>query len=465
MHLQRMPVLAGLLMSFVVCRGQNASQSAPTNTSMFPPFSPTDAPMLELSSDEQFSFYIQEVLALANNGGAATGEVLRIAVGMIPHDFESVYNAFLPMADAILQKANSAMANNDAVSARQAYFRAASYYRGADFFLIGNQTDPRNYILWDQQLDAFNNATSLMDIYVETFSVKAHSPNVPGGEFEAIGRFFKAPGATIRTPTLLVGSGYDGSQEESYHAIGVETLKHGYNFVTYEGPGQPTVRRQQSIGFIPDWYNVVTPVVDYLANRSDVDMDKLALMGISYGGTLAPIGASRERRIKQVIADDGLIDLQQLTNEAWPAQLIDLYKNGSVNEFNKYFHAAQVDTKLPSSFRWFLDQSLFAFNTTNPYDMYERLGNITMSPSVTANLTQSVLVLKGQDDTSTGNQPQEAYQQLMSGRPNGKQLTEYYEFKTVLGAGEHTELGAEAQVAQVVLEWLKGKWDNVTVTL
>lgn len=161
---------------------------------------------------------------------------------MIPHDFESAYNAFYPMAQGIYAQAESAMANNDRVSAREAYLRAASYYRGADFFLIGNWSDPRVNSLWVQQLDAFEKAVALMEVRVENFTLQAHSPNVPGGEFEVIGRFYRAANAIGRTPTIVVGNGYDGSQEESYHTIGLEILKRGYNFVTYEGPGQPTVR-------------------------------------------------------------------------------------------------------------------------------------------------------------------------------------------------------------------------------
>lgn len=87
-------------------------------------------------------------------------------------------------------------------------------------------------------------------------------------------------------------------------------LERGLNVVTYEGPGQPTVRRQQNIGFIPDWWNVLTPVVDYLESRPDVDMSKLALVGISFGGILAPRAASREHRISAVLAIDGFHSFQ-----------------------------------------------------------------------------------------------------------------------------------------------------------
>ncbi|KAF2173472.1 hypothetical protein M409DRAFT_61863 [Zasmidium cellare ATCC 36951] len=386
-----------------------------------------------LSSDPQFAFYLEEVLALANNEGAPTGEVLRIATSMIPHDFESAYNSFYPMAQGIYAQAESGMASNDRVSAREAYLRAASYYRGADFFLIGNWSDPRVDPLWVQQLDAFEKAVALMEVRVEDFTLKAHSPNMPGGEFKVIGRFYRAANAIGRTPTIVVGNGYDGSQEESYHTIGLEILKHEYNFVTYGGPGQPTVRRQQKIGFIPDWYNVATPVVEYLSKRSDVDMSRLPLIGLSFGGTLAPIAASREHPFTKVVAIDGLVSIQQGSKEEWPKPIIELYNNEWLRQRNSTY---------PSSLRWFIDQGLYSFNTTNPYEWFSRLGNITMSPEVVKTMPRPVFVAKGQDDTMSLNQPELAYEILVSGRPNGKNLTYFHEFNTSLGAGEHVAIGA-----------------------
>src|SRR4051812_32684835 len=95
--------------------------------------------------DSQFSFYLQEALALANNGGANTGEVLRIVTQIIPHDFESTYSAFNYMAENIDAIAQNIISSRDLTSARDAFFRAVTYYRGAAFFLIGNWSDPRDY--------------------------------------------------------------------------------------------------------------------------------------------------------------------------------------------------------------------------------------------------------------------------------------------------------------------------------
>ena len=251
----------------------------------------------------RFAFYLEEVIAHANNNGANTGEVLRAATQVVPHDFESFYNAFYYIAEHVHAIADNVNVTKDPVSARDAYFRAATYYRAADFFLHGNWSDPRITTLWNQALGTFDKANALLELPGERFTVKAHSPSI--GDFEAIGIFYKARADDETSPTIIVGSGYDGSQEELYHSNIRQILARGLNAVTYEGPGQPTVRRQQGIGFIPDWWNVLTPVVDYLENRSDVDMSKLALAGMSFGGILAPVAASREHRVSPVFAIEG----------------------------------------------------------------------------------------------------------------------------------------------------------------
>lgn len=69
-----------------------------------------------------------------------------------------------------------------------------------------------------------------------------------------------------------------------------------------------------------------------------------------------------------------------------------------------------------------------------------------------------------QDDTTTSNQPELARQYLSEGRPNGANLTYYHEFSTSLGAGEHTSLGAEAQVYISVFGWLSKIWGGYRFT-
>lgn len=58
----------------------------------------------------------------------------------------------------------------------------------------------------------------------------------------------------------------------------------------------------QGIPFRPDWEHVVTPVLDLLSARGDVDAEKLAIVGLSQGGHWVPRAVAFEKRL------DGVVD-------------------------------------------------------------------------------------------------------------------------------------------------------------
>ena len=68
---------------------------------------------------------------------------------------------------------------------------------------------------------------------------------------------------------------------------GAAALARGYNVLAFDGPGQAALL-QQGIVLRPDWEDVVTPVLDYPRSRPEVDPAKVALIGLSLGGYLAP---------------------------------------------------------------------------------------------------------------------------------------------------------------------------------
>ena len=53
-----------------------------------------------------------------------------------------------------------------------------------------------------------------------------------------------------------------------------------------------------------------------------------------------------------------------------------------------------------------------------------------------------------------------AYQQFVSDRLNGADLTHFHLFPIALGAGEHCSLGAETQVFSDIFKWLSHIWGD-----
>jgi hypothetical protein len=66
---------------------------------------------------------------------------------------------------------------------------------------------------------------------------------------------------------------------------------------------------ERQIPFRPDWENVITPVVDYLRSRPDVDPSRIVLNESSLGGELVIRGAAFEHRLAAVVADPGILSV------------------------------------------------------------------------------------------------------------------------------------------------------------
>ncbi|KPM42658.1 hypothetical protein AK830_g3883 [Neonectria ditissima] len=411
------------------------------------------ANMYQLSSDSEFNFILAEYLSLANEGGAATGEVLRAASRIQPGDFDSWYDEFNHLAEKIHAMGDASHKKGALVSARDAYFRSSSYWRAADFFLHGNLSDPRIYTLWDKQLADFDTAVGLLRRPATKLNLKADGFSIPAYFFPADSSL---PGHASgkRVPTVIVGTGYDGSQQALYHGSCRAIIERGWNCITYEGPGQPTVRRDQNKGFIPEWWKVITPVVDYLHTRDDVDVDRISLIGLSFGGLLAPLAATREHRLAAVIAIDGMYSLQVALGEAFPSSLVQLYESGNKTAFDSVIYAALKAPSASSQLRWGVEQGMFAWNTTSPYEWFTGTGEFFLNPDKVKSIKAPVFVGSGQNDNLAPGQPE------VVARWFGKQAR-YVLFETDVGAGEHCALGAEQQLARETLDWLAGEYAKV----
>ena len=109
-------------------------------------------------------------------------------------------------------------------------------------------------------------------------------------------------------PTLLAHGGFDSTVEEMFFAVGEAARRYGWNCLIFEGPGQGSGAARHGLTFRYDWEAVVTPVVDVAVTLPGVDPDRLALLGMSMGGYLAPRAAAFEHRLAACIAYDGVIE-------------------------------------------------------------------------------------------------------------------------------------------------------------
>jgi dienelactone hydrolase len=396
--------------------------------------------MVQLSPDPDFHFEILRDLSAAVFDGGDVGEILTAAYPIVPGNFESWYSAFNTLANNLYSKAQNINNCSFPVSARDAYFRASTYFRGADFYLHGNQSDPRIISLWDQQITAFNSAIALLPIPGKRVTLKADGFDVP-----AI--WYKASGPPKRRPTIIIGGGYDGGQEELYHQMGKGALERGWNVISYEGPGQASVRRYQNLGFIVEWEKVVTPVVDYLNTLEEVDPSAIALIGLSFGGFLAPRASAFEHRLVATLAFDGLYEFGPLFLEQFPQALTTIFNSGNKTAFDNAVNAYRQSPATSTKFRWTVDQGTWAWDTTSPYVWMTELQAYTLVDVLDKIPGPMFVADSATDNFFTG-------QGAILASKLGNRST-YYEFDVASGVG-HAGIAGFVTQNQVAFDWLEG---------
>lgn len=388
--------------------------------------------------DQSFAFEFIRTLGASTYQGADIGECLIAASNIKDGNFESWYNEWYAMAEKIHAVAADCRNRGHTESAKMAYLRASSYYRTADFYLHGNKNDPRINETSHKSRDCFFKFIQLEQI-AEQVKIPYEGTYLPG--------YFYSPYSKER-PTIIIQTGFDGTQEELY-LYALEGIKRGYNVLTFEGPGQGAVIREQKLPFRADWEKVVTPVIDYLATRPDVDKDMIILYGLSYGGYMAPRAASFDQRIKILVANGGIFD--PVTGILKNFKVIAKTKEDLLSFIKKHptlFNSiVYMVMRFKTNARWFFEHGMYSFNVQTPAELILRLAEWTMHNHA-QNITSTTLICDVDNEMlEIAGQAHMLYNQLTCPK---KLIT----FMTEDGAGYHCQMGALLTSNQVIFDWI-----------
>jgi dienelactone hydrolase len=277
-------------------------------------------------TDPALDFNARFALGAAGYHCADVGEVVtainaaNAAGGTIP----SFVTAFSSLADRTGAYASQTRAVGHRATAREAHLRAAEYYAQALFFVLGTDqpsTEPDLYALGRRHWDAA----------ARLFEPAALRVRIPYEQMGMPGWFLRPDASGTKRPTVIVNNGSDGQVVEAYAYGAAAAVERGWNALLFDGPGQGSMLFEHEIPFRPDWEKVVTPVVDWLRERSDVDPDRIALTGWSMGGELVVRAAAFEPRLAAVVSDPGSYDIWL----AWPENVRTLAASPDPAEVNR----------------------------------------------------------------------------------------------------------------------------------
>lgn len=310
--------------------------------------------------DDGFQFAVEGALGDAYRQATDVGEILS-TIGRIPNgDATAWVTEWSATGERLAALAREAETDGHRRSAAARWLRASSYWaRATD---MAESTSGFTAV-WERHRDAWDRFVDLTndigDTVIERVAVPYEDTTLPG-------HVFRAPG-TDRRRTLVFVNGSDGSVVEAWTRAAAGALARGWAVATVDGPGQNAALVRQRIPFRPDWEAVLTPLLDQLLARPDVDPDRIAVMGLSQGGFWVPRAVAHEHRVAAAVADPGVLDVSTAMTAQLPGFLRKLLDAGEREKFDKEMGwGLRLSPGLRTTLAW----RMRPYGVTSTYDFF-----------------------------------------------------------------------------------------------
>jgi hypothetical protein len=284
-------------------------------------------------ADADFDYESRIMLGAAASGIGDIGLVLATLDRITDGDRQSWFDAWSAVAAGLAAQGHEAARNGHLRTARWALLAAAEYYAKALVVVDGLAdqsvllpTFREHRACWEGVVDASEDCFTRIQVPYE-------GTTLPG--------YLLRPDATgAARPTLVMTNGSDGSLPGLVGYGAAEALARGWNAFLFDGPGQQSMLFERGVPFRHDWEAVLTPVIDALVERPDVDASALTGYGISQGGYWITRAVAFERRMVAAVADPGVADVSTGWTAHLPGALLDMLRSGQKDAFNAVMSAA-----------------------------------------------------------------------------------------------------------------------------
>ena len=327
--LTRRQLMAAGAAAGATATGLGALQFAPNAAATTPPhyrpgLKDRVKPPVAIFSDSEVGEYMtfQALFALGNISAMSGdyGEITTVIKRINDRgaSYLAFYEEFVAEAQKVAKYGDYAAQRGRRITARNAYLRAAAYYSQSLFFVLARSSAAelqqmaiglvtatgrsRERAVYRAMTAVWEKAGEQMRPQMEVVQLPYKGPQSP-----MPGWFLRPSGDRKRRPTVIMNNGSDAQAIELWGAGGYAALERGWNVLMFSGPGQGGMLFEKNQTFIPEWEKVITPIVDWLRRRSDVDRDRIVLTGSSFGGMLVPRAAAFEPRLAAVSMDPGVV--------------------------------------------------------------------------------------------------------------------------------------------------------------
>jgi dienelactone hydrolase len=301
----------------------------------------------------------------------------------------------------------------------------------------GTADESRFTPLWEQHRTCWDDAVELFDTPVERIEIPYEDTTLAG--------YFFAPDDTGGPrPTVILNNGSDGPVISQWSFGGRAAVQRGWNAITFDGPGQGAALHRQGLYFRADWEEVVTPVVDHLCGRPDVDTSRIALQGISQGGYWAPRAAAFEHRLAALVADPGVMRVADSWEAKLPPDMVKLLDDGNKKDFDDL-----MDVGLDAAQKAVLAWRMAPYGVTSLFEAYRAARQQSLDDDMVKAIECPTLVLAPDHEQFWPGQSQEMFDLLTC---KGKQIAR---FTTAEGSDWHCEPAAQSLRDERVFDFLE----------
>jgi naringenin degradation protein FdeB len=356
---------------------------------------------------------------MAPYGAVALGEIERICARLAargPADPDAWWQEWCAMAEKNEKLADAAAREGRDATAGRRYLRAGNYYYTGERFVPPGE---RKLEVYQKALRCYKEGLRRRHPEIEFVEVPYEGKTLPA-------YFMKSAFAKGRAPTVVVFDGMDNCKEMSVLFAGLEFAKRGFHTLAIDGPGQGEALRLRKLHARHDYEAAGTAAYDFVAKRGDVDAQRVAIMGYSFGGYYAPRIAAFERRYAACVCLGALHwDLH-----AWQAKI-------------KAQLAADPKKSAQSNFQF---QWILGLNDSD--EALERARLFSLA-GIAEKISCPVLVTHGQDDRVV---PVEAAHRLYAALKTRKKTLRIFTAED--GGAEHCQVDDRQYGIDFIADWL-----------
>jgi hypothetical protein len=399
---------------------------------------------MKFFKNDDFQFGIEIALGATYHQAADAGEVLATAGRIKDGDTKAWVREWLATADSCRDAGAEAEKGGHQASAVASYRRAATYYATALDQLAGADGDDAGQELqvWRTQRECWDKVVDLQPVPGERIAIPYAGTTLPG-------YFFRAPDAAPGEPRplVIVNNGSDGATSQMYVEGGAAAAERGYHWMTFDGPGQQAALFEQHLPFRPDWEAVLTPVLDAMLARPDVDASRVAVIGVSQAGYWVPRALAFEHRVAAAVADPGVTDVLASWVKSLPQAMRNQLRDGKKAAFDREMHLVELMSKDIAATLRFRGRP-YGAESGSHFDLYQTVAQYRLHGEE-QQITTPLLITAPEDEQFWPGQSDELYAQL----PGPKELVHFTEQE---GAGRHCEPLARSLRETRIFDWMDG---------